>query len=68
MTEAEEDAILKQAAEIRHRHFAVAEKKWAETPDHEKQRPWPRCHNITCNRTLVCKTRTGAGDCEGWEY
>lgn len=67
MTEAEEDAIIKQADVIKHRIFAEAEKKWAETPRDQKMRAWPRCGDITCNRTMVCQARSG-NRCSGFDY
>lgn len=63
----DEDEIIKQANKIKSDAFNEAERKWAETPDEEKKRPWPRCWNLTCNRTLVCLATNG-GKCEGWEF
>ena len=67
MTEQEEDDIINQAATIKHRHFTAAEEKWKQTPDKEKNRPWPRCKNLTCNRTLKCRQLSNER-CEGFEY
>lgn len=61
---AAEDAILSQAEAIRAKAFYDAEARWKDTPDGQKERPWPRCSDITCNRTLVCK---GIG-CSGFDY
>lgn len=69
MDRAEEDRILAAANEIRGRIFREAETQWATTPDVEKQRPWPRCHNLECNRTLVCRELVDAdARCEGWDF
>lgn len=65
---AREDEIIRQADKIKSRAFNEAERKWKETPDVEKKRPWPRCHNLTCNRTLVCQAKFGKKSCEGWEF
>lgn len=63
----EEDRIIRQADEIKSRIFNGAEVRWQSTPDAERQRPWPRCWNITCNRTLVCQADDGK-KCEGWDW
>jgi len=60
----QEDEILKAANEIKHKAYADAEAKWKETPDNEKKRPWPRCGNLTCNRTLTCVKE----HCEGFDF
>lgn len=63
MTEQQEDEILASAAAIKSRLFKEAEAKWLATPDTAKMRPWPRCQNITCNRTLICQDH-----CHGFDY
>lgn len=59
-----EDGILARAEAIRAKALHDAEARWKATPDDQKTRPWPRCGDITCNRTLVCK-KTG---CEGFDF
>ena len=54
-THTEEDAIIAQAQEIKSTAYKDAETKWAATPRGEKTRPWPRCKDLTCNRTLICQ-------------
>ena len=63
----EENAILAQANAIIGRTFREAEAKWAATPDADKQRPWPRCHSLDCNRTLVCLEQHNK-PCQGWDF
>ena len=67
MTIEEEDKTLREAHAIRSRLFDEAQEKWKVLSDAEKKRPWPRCTNVTCNRTLVCVGTRDEG-CQGFDY
>lgn len=64
---AQEDSIIEAADLIRNWHYKNAEAKWADTPDDQKERPWPRCHNLQCNRTLRC-LELDKKSCEGFDF
>jgi len=59
-----EDQIIAAADAIRSKAFVDAETRWAETPPDKRTRPWPRCQNFTCNRTLTCQTN----NCRGFDF
>lgn len=59
-----EDAIIQIADDIKRQAYSKAEATWKLTPNSEKKRPWPRCHDLTCNRTLTCKKV----NCKGFDF
>jgi hypothetical protein len=67
-----EDTIIKLADDIKAKAFAEAEAKWKATPYDEKKRPWPRCKNLTCNRTLECQAHAAKSaeprTCYGFDF
>lgn len=63
MTHEQEDRIITEARAIQRETYLQAEVTWALTDRDKQTRPWSRCNNITCNRTLVCQEK-----CEGFDF